>query len=127
MPMKTSSVRPPLSRAAARNCLLINQLATPGLGSIMAGRVWPGIAQLTLAAAGCGLVIAWFAQVSVQVYKQFTAGEESHPSGRLGQIGAAVFVLAWLWALSSSLDILRAARGTEASQTPPRLNGTREP
>ena len=38
--------------ASARNCALINQLATPGLGSLMAGRLVAGIGQLLLAVAG---------------------------------------------------------------------------
>ena len=52
MRMKASFLRPPpapLSRSAARNAALLNQCATPGLGSLMAGRRLAGIGQLLLA------------------------------------------------------------------------------
>jgi hypothetical protein len=53
--------RPPriLTRQRLYNCILTNQLATPGLGSILAGRKVAGIGQLLLATAGCILVCVW--------------------------------------------------------------------
>ena len=64
--MRTSSTRPPrqpLNKSKARNCALINQLATPGLGSLMGGRIFAGIGQLILAVAGFIMVTGWFIQL----------------------------------------------------------------
>ena len=48
----TTRRRKLLSPATARNAALVNQLATPGLGTIMAGRIVTGAGQLLLALAG---------------------------------------------------------------------------
>ena len=51
--MKPSSGTPKnLSRTKARNALLLNQLATPGLGSLLAGRWIAGTGQLLCSVAG---------------------------------------------------------------------------
>ena len=72
MAMKIFSGAKRLDRTAARNCFLVNQLATPGLGSLMAGKTGPGIGQLGLALAGFALVLAWFVLTILQTYRQFT-------------------------------------------------------
>lgn len=115
MPMKTSLAAEPLSRTAARNCLLINQLATPGLGSLMAGRWVAGLGQLLLAVAGFAMVIGWFALTLANVYNQAINDAEPQPAGWLGGVGALVFGVAWLWALVTSLQILRSARSAESA------------
>ncbi len=53
-------MRKPVSHARARNAALLNQLATPGLGSLLCGRWIAGAGQLALALAGCALILAWF-------------------------------------------------------------------
>jgi hypothetical protein len=50
----------PLSRTTAWICLLINLLLTPGLGSLVAGRLWSGLVELVTAFVGFGFVMAWF-------------------------------------------------------------------
>jgi len=80
--MKPSSPQPdrkPVSRAAARNTALVNQLATPGLGSLMAGRWIAGIGQLALALAGFVMVVVWFFEVMIQYYGQVTGDVPARP------------------------------------------------
>ena len=50
--MKSFSPAKKLSRTAARNALLLNQLATPGLGSIAARHWLAGLGQLAVFLAG---------------------------------------------------------------------------
>ncbi len=103
--------RQPLSRAKARNCALINQLGTPGLGSVMGGRIWVGIGQLTLAVAGFLMVAGWFIQLCFDAFrflKGIAAGPLPFPW--LGPAGAITFLAAWLWSLVTSLSLLREAR-----------------
>ena len=120
--MRTSSAKKPLSRTAARNSFLVNQFATPGLGSLMAGRWVAGTLQLVLAVLGFGFVLAWFFASMSQTYRQLTsdAPATSNSSAWLGETGVIIFAAAWLWALITSLSFLREA-GVEDSQTPPRV------
>ena len=115
MPMKTSSAAGPPNRTTARNCVLINQLATPGLGSLMAGRRVAGLGQLLLAAAGCAMVIGWFALTLTNVYNKLVNDAEPRPTGWLGEAGALMFVVAWLWALVTSIQLLRSAKAAEST------------
>ncbi len=102
--------RGPLNRSAARNAVLLNQCATPGLGSLMAGRRVAGVGQLLLAVAGFCLVLAWFALLAMRVYNALINDVETTPVNWPGEAGAAFFVVAWLWSLVTSLSILREAR-----------------
>src|SRR5215467_7593404 len=109
MPMKAFSqprARRPLDRSTARNSVLINQLATPGLGSLLARRWVAGTGQLLLAVAGFGMVVAWFAAVIIGVYRQLNGGPEPRPMGWLGEAGALTFAAAWFWALITSFSLL---------------------
>jgi hypothetical protein len=110
----------PLNRTTARNCFLINQCATPGLGSLMAGRRLAGIGQLLVAVAGFVLVILWFVLRMSQVYNQVVNDAQPKPIAWVGEAGAAIFAAAWLWSLVTSLSVLRAARASEPA-TPPKL------
>jgi hypothetical protein len=65
--MKPSSrPRKPISRVAARNAALINQLATPGLGSLMGRRWISGACQLLLSLTGCVMLLVWFFKEMIQ-------------------------------------------------------------
>jgi hypothetical protein len=122
MPMKTSSDAGPLSRTKARNCALINQLATPGLGSLMAGRRLAGTGQLLLAVVGFVMVIGWFGLVTANTYNEMVNGAGPKHAGWLGQAGALAFALAWFWSLATSLQLLRSAKQDEPARVPPRLS-----
>ena len=125
MPMKTSSGGKQLDGVAARNCFFLNQLATPGLGSLMAGKTASGLGQLALALAGFALVIAWFALTMIEAYQQFNSETPAKSYGWVGAAGALVFIAAWLWSLGTSFSLLRQARTLEAAaqkNIPPRID-----
>lgn len=112
--MKTSSARAPgriPSRRSALHCVLINQLATPGLGSVLARHYLEGGGQLILACGGFALIMAWFVQRFIELYRQIQnlpPAPSAYPWA--GKVGALLFVAAWLWAWVTSLGILREAR-----------------
>jgi len=120
--MRTSSdTRPPkpLTRAAAVNYAILNQLATPGLGSLLGRRFVAGSGQLALATAGFTLIIGWFWQIFSTLYRQI---QELPPVPArypwLGRAGLALFGAAWLWSLVTSFSLLREA---QRNTTPPPL------
>lgn len=111
--MKPSSPRrnrKPLSPATARNAALINQLATPGLGTLMAGRLVMGIGQLILALAGFGFIVVWFVSLLRQYYGLITGDTPLTPLTWLAQAGAGLFLAAWCWSLVTSICLIREAR-----------------
>jgi 4a-hydroxytetrahydrobiopterin dehydratase len=107
--MKPSSTPKKNSRVSARNAALLNLLATPGLGSLMARRWVAGSGQLALALLGFGLVTGWFMRVMIGFYGQISGGETVAADGRLGLLGGGLFAGAWGWSLVTSLSLLRAA------------------
>ena len=116
MRMRASFLRRPpgpLSRSAARNAALLNQCATPGLGSLMAGRRLAGIGQLLLAIAGFVMVVGWFALLALQIYNELLNDAQPKSVAWLGEVGAAIFAAAWLWSLVTSLSVLREARAND--------------
>ncbi len=115
------SARKPLDRATARNAALINQLGTPGLGSLLAGRIWVGLAQLVLMLSGFILVVTWFVLLMLQLYRQMNDGGPSRPIGWIGGTGGLLVVIAWIWALFTSLGLLREARANHPKPQPPPL------
>src|ERR1017187_7719922 len=77
--------RGPLSRSTARNAAILNQCATPGLGSLMAGRRVAGIGQLLLGIAGFVMVLGWFALLGVQTYNQIVNDAGTQSVASLGE------------------------------------------
>ena len=110
MPMKISSAAKRVDPAVARNSFLMNQLATPGLGSLLAGRYVAGVGQLLLAILGFIMVLGWFVVVAKQMYEQIEGPSSSHSVAWLGEIGGVTFAAAWFWALATSLSLLREAK-----------------
>jgi 4a-hydroxytetrahydrobiopterin dehydratase len=116
----------PLSRTAARNAVLINQLATPGLGSLLCGRWIAGSGQLMLAVAGFTLFVIWFVKDMFQYYGQITGDVEVRPIGGFLVSGLSLFGAAWLWSLLTSFSLLREAAAAsrnalESFAAPPTL------
>ena len=107
--MKPSSTPKPPSRTAARNATLLNLLATPGLGSIIARRWVEGVGQLLLSVTGFMLVVVWFVRVMVPYYGQMFSDTPPSPVGfkMLGG-GFGLFALAWVWSLLTSLSLSRS-------------------
>jgi hypothetical protein len=100
----------------------MNQLATPGLGSVMAGRRVAGTGQLLLAVAGFVLVIGWFGLTASNTYNQIVNDAEPRPAGWLGEAGGVSFMGAWVWAWVTSFQILRCVQEKEPTRLPPRLS-----
>ena len=88
----------------------MNQLATPGLGSLIARRYLSGIGQLVLAIAGFVLFLLWFVGVMRQFYGQIEGNVEVKSVAWLGLAGLGLFAAAWVWALVTSISLLREAR-----------------
>ena len=130
-PLVPGPIRKTVSRTAARNAALVNQFATPGLGSLMAGRWIAGTGQLLLAVAGFVLVVMWFIEMMIQAYDQVIGDAAPHSVAGVGKTGALLFLLAWLWALITSISLVTRARSEEpvAPQTvpPPIVNPPAEP
>lgn len=108
--MKPSSAPKGISPAKARNTALLNLLATPGLGSLMAGRWLAGTGQLILALAGFLLVVVWFVKIMVPYYGMMFSDTPPPPiNGKVAEAGAALFALAWCWSLVTSISVYSAA------------------
>ena len=120
--MKTFSAAKPVNRKLARYCVLINQCATPGLGSLVAGRRLAGVGQLIIAVAGFCLIIAWMVLNTLQLYNQAVRGAPPQPVGRVGIAGTLIFAASWLWAWVTSYQILRTAVDTVPPNVPPVLH-----
>lgn len=84
----------------------------------MARRYVAGVGQLLLALIGAGLLIAWFLALMSQIYRQINGDENPKSAAWLGEAGAVFFAAAWVWALFTSLSLLREAQANE----PPTLS-----
>lgn len=102
----------PPSLATARTALVINQFATPGLGSLMAGRYLVGSAQLLFALAGFALIVAWFVMILKEAYAIMQTTGDPNPPHYLGWMGLGNFAFAWCWAWFTSISVLREAQRT---------------
>jgi 4a-hydroxytetrahydrobiopterin dehydratase len=109
--MKPSSAAKKTSRAQARNAALLNQLGTPGLGSLLARRWVEGIGQILLSLVGFILVAVWFVQIMKGYYGQmFGEGTVHRPTPLTDLIlGGVLFALAWCWSMVTSFSLMRAA------------------
>ena len=114
----------PLTPASARNAALVNQLATPGLGTLMLGKLALGLTQLALALAGFLFIVTWFAMILFQYYGQISGNVEVRPVGWIGITGAILFVASWLWSLITSIGFIREANraANRESSVPPRIS-----
>jgi 4a-hydroxytetrahydrobiopterin dehydratase len=117
----------PLNRAKARNAALLNQLATPGLGSLLCGRWIAGTGQLLLSVVGFTLVVVWFFKEMIPYYGlMFDEETPRFPSLKMLAAGGNLFAIAWLWSAFTSFSLLREAssvrlRSLENSAAPPPL------
>jgi len=122
--------RRPLSRQTAWGCLTAN-LAIPGVGSLMGGRI-AGYPQAALGFGGLAMSLVFglrFVYWSL-VHWQELHGGEADPleilsslwfAGRWPLLGMATFGAGWLWALATSLNLLRGAQSDSPAPQPPRL------
>ncbi len=123
----------PLSASRIRLAVLVNQCATPGLGSLMAGRYIVGTLQLLLALAGFLFIVAWFFSVLKTAYTLMESTGEPVLPHWMGWTGLACFGAAWLWAGVTSISLLLESKRTrqerwqemlarpEQAGTPPKI------
>ena len=126
--MKTSSAGKTLSPAAARNCLLMNLFATPGLGSLMGGRILAGLGQLLIFLVGFAFIGLWFYCTMKQYYSlmDFSADDTRAKVSYIHYFLAGFLFAAasWLWSLLTSLSLMRQAKTPEPTtpgSVPPRI------
>lgn len=117
--MKIFSGEKVLSPASARNCFLMNQFATPGLGSLMGGRIIAGAGQLLLSVIGFLLVLFWFFRTMREYYSLMTSDVVTVSYAKFGLAGALFFAAAWLWSLLTSISLLREGKANESGTIPP--------
>ena len=102
-----------ISRQQARTCMIVNQLACPGIGTLMGGRRVTGLIQAAMMIAGFCSVITWGVLQISAVYKfalDARATEVAQPPAWVGIGGLALCAIAWFWALFSSFRILHESR-----------------
>jgi len=107
--MKPSLEREKISRSKARNAALMNQLGTPGLGSLMAGQWLAGIGQLLLFLAGFVLLCAWAVPLIINYYRMAFSDSPPPPGhgGILAALGILLCAVSWFWSLATSLNLMR--------------------
>lgn len=109
--MKRSSGRKKISRSKARNAVLLNQLGTPGLGSLVARRWVAGSLQLILFLSGFALFCFWAGRNVVEYYRTGFASkpEQTASAGWMAWTGVGICVAAWCWAMLTGFSLLREA------------------
>lgn len=80
----------------------------------MGGRFWVGLGQIALAVVGFLLVMAWFFLTILESWHLAESNAPPKSYTRLAIIGALVFVLAWIWSLVTSIQLLREAKRNQA-------------
>lgn len=108
------------------NCLLVNQFATPGLGSLMGRRYVEGALQLALAVGGFVLVVWAYIQWFAGMFRNVGGSDSTTwPFPPYGKVGAIMFAASWCLAWVTSISLLRAARKTQQdeiqSKLPPKI------
>ena len=110
--------RKPPNRSKAVTCALINQFATPGLGSIVGKRFISGTGQLLFALAGFCLLVVWIAYYSFELSYALAGGAPiKYSYAWTGRWGLICLGVSWFWSLATSLSMLRQAKA-EAQAVP---------
>lgn len=98
-----------LNRSQAWGCVLGN-LVLPGLGTFIARRRVSGVLQLLVSQSGFVLMLLWAISYVLEWLKEGAMPTDLGPHSQLSLLGAALFLLAWIWSLASSVDILLSSR-----------------
>jgi hypothetical protein len=101
-------------------CLVTNLIGVPGMGTLMARRLWEGVAQIVLAAAGGVLMTWWIAAFVIAELRTMELPPPGGPGLAMVLWGLGLFIAAWVWAALSSLLVLREVRRAAAPLVPPR-------
>jgi hypothetical protein len=94
----------------------------------MAGRWGSGLAQLSLAIIGFGLVMTWFVMTMIQYYGQISGDTPFKSHAGLALWGVFVFASSWCWALITSISLLRQTKteGLDDTELPPPIINPRK-
>jgi hypothetical protein len=113
--------QPALTRTRVISCVVINQFATPGLGSVMCRKYFSGTCQLVLAVVGFVLFGDWMCRFFYALaMKQMDEPVPQGSYGWLARWGLIIFGAGWVWALGTSLVLLRQTKGQgEPTRLPP--------
>lgn len=88
----------------------------------MARRFIAGGGQLALAFAGFGLFVGWFIQTMRVFYGQmFGTNLPPDLGSSLWKWGLGVFAVAWVWALVTSIQIVRNVPKESIPPIPPKI------
>lgn len=101
-----------LDKSRAWGFTTSNLAVFPGLGSLMAGRrsAYP---QLFLATIGAGLSLLWLGGMMRAIISTHSIPLEFNGLLKMGLVGVGCYGTAWLWALATSLSIVREAKRNE--------------
>ena len=89
----------------------------------MARRTLSGLGQLLLSITGFLLVLVWFALTLKEAYSLMYHDEPARSYARFAVAGVSVFAVAWVWALFTSLNVMREAKRQESiPEIPPRIS-----
>jgi hypothetical protein len=106
-----------VSRRQGWTCFLVNQLACPGIGTIMAGRRVIGFVQAAVMIVGFCTVLAYFAMYLAALYKFAMDASATEAKWKAMQPpmwmiigGFGLTAVAWFWSLFSSFQILHESR-----------------
>jgi len=97
----------------------MNLLATPGLGSLMAGKWLAGTGQLLIFLAGFVLYCVWAFASIANYYRQMSSFSEAPPTitngtGKYAILGLVLCVIAWVWSLVTSIGLMREVSRLDA-------------
>ena len=113
----------PRRQSQAWTCVIINQFATPGLGSVIARRFVAGTGQLILAFTGFFLFLGGWIQKMRLFYGQMFGTDLPADAGtKLGIWGIIIFAMAWAWSLVTSIQILQNLPKDSVSDLPPKIS-----
>ncbi|HWC61648.1 MAG TPA: hypothetical protein VHC44_18290 [Verrucomicrobiae bacterium] len=103
----------------------MNLFATPGLGSLMGGRILPGLGQLILFLVGFVFICLWFVKTMKEYYSLMGEEIPIHVSYFHYFLAGFMFAaVSWFWSLLTSLSMMRHAKTPEPAlpgSVPPKL------
>lgn len=120
--MRMSSESKPLSRSKAWFCAVVNQLAFPGLGTIMAGRRIGYLQAAAMLAGFCmatGFIVwflyGWMLLLADPAMSESRLWAQFWRYAWIGIAGLALTFVVWCWSLLSSIQIVRGAEQPQAT------------
>lgn len=122
-------IHPPRNRSEAWRCAMINQLACPGLGTIIGGQKI-GYVQAGLMLVGFFLFtgyLCWFIFHQLHLLFDMDASGQQFSQTRfdhwwIGAVGLGLCLLSWIWALGSSIQLVKnSPENAPPAHLPPKI------